>query len=90
MFFCTHPTIWNFLEALKKKHGITRMQLVRIRQLEFSEPRAAKCAKYNDRIQFPCESYHRLFEEICLCLLIFDILLLRVTVYCIVYILLPI
>ena len=45
------------MEALKKEQKLTRIQLIRMRQLEDPEPRAAKWVKYDDRIQRLCDCY---------------------------------
>ena len=59
MLSCTHPSMWKFLDALKKEHNLIRMKLVRMRQLEEPERRAAKWIKYDDKIQRLCDSYNR-------------------------------
>ena len=58
MLSCNHPTIWKFMEALKKEHNLIRMQLGRMRQLEEPERRAAKWIRYDDRIQELCDSFN--------------------------------
>ena len=59
MLSCNHPTIWKFMEALKKEHNLIRMQLGRMRQLEEPERRAAKWILYDDRVQKLCDSFNR-------------------------------
>ena len=59
MLSCNNPTIWKFLEALKKEHNLFRMQLGRIQQLEEPERRAAKWIRYVFRIQKLCDSFNR-------------------------------
>ena len=59
MLSCNHPTIWKFMEALKKEHNLIRMQLGRMRQLEEPERRAAKWIRYDDRVQKLCDSFNR-------------------------------
>ena len=45
------------MKALKKEQNLARIQLVRMRQLEDPEPRAAKWFEYDDKIQRLCNSY---------------------------------
>ncbi len=59
MLSCTHPTIWKFLEALKKEQNLTRLKLVRMRQFDEPDIRAAKWVRYEDRLQRLCDSYNR-------------------------------
>ena len=56
MLSCTHPTIWKFLEALKKEHNLIRMQLGRMKNLDSPERRPAKWVRYDNKLQRLCDS----------------------------------
>ena len=57
MLSCTNPSLWRFLEALKKEQNLTRMKLSRMRMMLDPATRAAKWRRYDDRLERLCNSF---------------------------------
>jgi hypothetical protein len=48
MLFCSNPTIWKFLDCLKKEQDLTDVKITKMMMQEAPEPRSAKCRKYDE------------------------------------------
>ena len=51
MLSCTNPTIWKFLDCLKKEQNLTDVKITKMMMREDPEPRSAKWRKHDERLQ---------------------------------------
>ena len=51
MLSCSNPTIWKFLDCLKKEQDITDVKITKMMMTEPPEPRSAKWRKYDEKLQ---------------------------------------
>ena len=62
MLSCTNPTIWKFLDCLKKEQDLTDVKITKMMMKESPEPRAAKWRKYDERLQRLISSFDEYTE----------------------------
>ena len=58
MLSCSNPTIWKFLDCLKKEQDLTDVKITKMLMQEAPEPRAAKWRKYDERLQRIITNFH--------------------------------
>ena len=51
MLSCQNPSIWKFLECLKKEQSLTEVKMTKMMMREEAEPRLAKWRRYDERLQ---------------------------------------
>ena len=51
MLSCQNPSIWKFLECLKKEHSLTEVKMTKMMMREEAEPILAKWRRYDERLQ---------------------------------------
>ena len=55
---CSNPTIWKFLECLKKEQNLTDVKITKMMMREAPEPRAAKWRRYDERLQAVINNFY--------------------------------
>ena len=57
MLSCSNPTIWKFLDCLKKEQDLTDVKITKMMMREVPEPQTAKWRKYDQRLQKIVDSF---------------------------------
>ena len=57
MMACSNPTIWKFLECLKKEQALTDVKLTKHMVREAPPARSTKWVKYDERLNNVIETY---------------------------------
>ena len=51
MFSCQNPSVWEFLECLKKEQSLTEVKMTKMMIQEEAEPKLVKWRRYDERLQ---------------------------------------
>ena len=63
MLFCQNPSIWKFLECLKKEQSLTEVKMTKMMMREEAEPRLSKWRRYDERLQDDSYNLQRLLNS---------------------------